>query len=245
MAANASTARNHYRAWQNRWYLVWPVTLALMLYPINDFWTRTGLLASLAMLWGGLLFFNWHKRIIRSLLLFCTGIAACFLVWPGRAPDTSKLRASYVASLGNYEGTTYIWGGENRLGIDCSGLVRKGLIMADYRQGISTLNPALLREGFSLWWHDCSAQALGEEYRHGTQLLFGAQSINKLDHSKILPGDIAVTRNGVHTLAYVGNQTWIEADPTVRRVIRVLIPTNNAWFDEPVNILRWTQLEDK
>jgi hypothetical protein len=245
MAANALTPKNRRHAWQKRWYLLWPVTLALMLYPINDFWTRTGLLASLAMLWGGVLFFDWHKRIIRFPLLFCTGAAACFLILPGRADDVSKLRSSYVTSLGNYEGTTYIWGGENRLGIDCSGLVRKGLIMADYRRGISTLNPALLREGFSLWWHDCSAQALGEEYRHGTRLLFDAPSINELDHSRILPGDIAVTRNGVHTLAYIGSQTWIEADPTVRRVIKVQVPTKNAWFGEPVNILRCTQLEEK
>ena len=164
---------------------------------------------------------------------------------PGRAYDASKLRISYVASLGIYEGTTYVWGGENRLGIDCSGLVRKGLIVADYRQGIFTLNPALLREGFSLWWHDCSAQALGEEYRHGTRLLFDAPGINELDHSRILPGDIAVTRDGVHTLAYVGNQTWIEADPTVHRVIKVQVPTKNAWFEQPVNILRWSQLAEK
>ena len=197
------------------------------------------------MLWGGLLIFNWQKRMIRAFLLACTGVIALFLILPGRTGDASKLRTSYVASLGNYEGTIYIWGGESRLGIDCSGLVRKGLIMADYHQGISTLNPALLRTGFSLWWHDCSAQALGEEYRHGTRQLFSAPSLNELDHSKILPGDIAVTRNGVHTLAYIGNQTWIEADPTVRRVIKVQVPTKNAWFGEPVNILRWTQLEEK
>ena len=55
------------------------------------------------------------------------------------------LRQKYVDSLVRYEGTKYVWDGENRLGIDCSGLVRKGLIDAAVRAGISTWNPRLIR----------------------------------------------------------------------------------------------------
>ncbi|MBI3986575.1 MAG: C40 family peptidase [Lentisphaerae bacterium] len=33
-----------------------------------------------------------------------------------------------VQCLRRYEGTLYVWGGENRRGIDCSGLVRKKVI---------------------------------------------------------------------------------------------------------------------
>ena len=99
------------------------------------------------------------------------------------------------------------------MGIDCSGLVRSGLIKANYEQGILTFNPRLIREGFSLWWHDCSAKALGEEYRGRTWLLVSARSINEIDYATIMPGDIAVTEDGIHVLAFLRAKLWIEADP--------------------------------
>lgn len=69
-------------------------------------------------------------------------------------------------------------------------------------------------------------------------------SINELDESKILPGDFAVTVTGVHALAYTGDGIWIEADPHYARVITVKTPTKNPWFEEPVQIMRWSQIEE-
>ena len=34
----------------------------------------------------------------------------------------------------------YYWGGENKIGIDCSGLIRKSLIVANYKRGLLTLH---------------------------------------------------------------------------------------------------------
>ncbi|MFN2599036.1 MAG: NlpC/P60 family protein, partial [Pyrinomonadaceae bacterium] len=51
------------------------------------------------------------------------------------------MRRAYIASLESYEGTRYVWGGENSRGIDCSGLVRRGLINADFHEGVVTANP--------------------------------------------------------------------------------------------------------
>jgi NlpC/P60 family len=242
MADNASN-NPKLRSWRKRWYALWPLTALLLLYPINNSVTRTGLLAALAGIWVGLICLFWSKKIVRISALTITGILALLFLLPGRNIEVEKLRETYVQSLKIYEGTRYVWGGENRLGIDCSGLVRKGLIVANYRAGLATLNPALLREGLSLWWHDCSAKALGEDYRGRTRRLFSANSINEFDASKILPGDIAVTSNGVHTLAYLGDLTWIEADPHEQRVIQVHVPTKNAWFSEPVNLVRWSEFE--
>jgi hypothetical protein len=67
-------------------------------------------------------------------------------------------------------------------------------------------------------------------------------SINELDHTKIAKGDFAVTRDGVHTLAYTGNNIWIEADPTYGKVMEVKVPNLNIiWFKVPVLIVRWKQ----
>lgn len=56
-----------------------------------------------------------------------------------------------------------------------------------------------------------------------------------------MPGDFAVTSDGVHVMAYIGDQTWLEADPDVKKVIKVKAPSDNPWFSEPVNVMRWAQ----
>ena len=151
-----------------------------------------------------------------------------------------------MRALKSYEGTPYVWGGENRRGIDCSGLIRSAMIDANWQRGLKTCNPALLRQAFSLWWHDSSALAMKQEYRGQTRLLFTSRSLNETDYTRLQPGDIAVTQSGAHVLAYLGDRTWIEADPNALfgdRVIQVQVPTRNAWFRTPMSLMRWRQLQ--
>ena len=75
--------------------------------------------------------------------------------------------------------------------------------------------------------------------------LFSVPNLNTLDDTRLRPGDIAVTEGGEHTLAYIGNHAWIEADPSALvgdKVVIVIVPTHNAWFDIPMRLLRWRQL---
>lgn len=232
------------RVLRKRWFALWPITAALLLYPISNFATRVATLFAFAGLYLGLVYFCWNKRVIRFGALIGGGLLGLFLLLPPKGVQTTSLRQRYIDALGTYTGTRYVWGGENRMGIDCSGLARSGLIVAEYKEGISALNPGLIREGISLWWNDCSARALGEEYQQRTRRLFSSPSINELDHSRILLGDFAVTANGVHVLAYVGENTWIEADPGEKRVIKLQSPSQNPWFNEPVNIMRWAILDE-
>ena len=168
------------------------------------------------------------------------------LILPGRKVDSNSLVKRYIDSARQYEGVGYVWGGENYLGIDCSGLVRKGLIDANLREGVLSANPACLRKAFELWWYDCSARALKKSYRNWTEPLFKASSINQLDHHLLQPGDFAVTMDGIHTLLYLGNREWIEADPGIGKVILVTVPVeDNVWFNMPIQILRWKQLAAK
>jgi hypothetical protein len=125
-------------------------------------------------------------------------------------------------------------------------LVRAGLIKASIKQGVLTVNPSLVRFSLSLWWHDSTAKALGEEYRAQTKHILIATSINSLGPNETLSGDIAVTVSGVHVLAFLGNEEWIEADPSIGKVVIVKVPAiKNPWFQEPVHIMRWTILEEK
>lgn len=231
------------------WLLLWPVLIGLHLYPIRLAAIRLALLLGVFLIWAGVLMIFWNVKVLRWIcisILFIF-IAGCF--WPKRAENSQELRQEYVRSLLRYKGVTYVWGGETKRGIDCSGLMRCGLVDADWKRGIATFNPALLRAGFSLWWNDCSALAMKEEYQNRTRLLFTSASISKIDEIdevKMEPGDIAVTSNGVHVLAYIGRKTWIEADPNEgvgHKVVEVHIPSRNVWFNTPVHVMRWRQLE--
>jgi len=228
------------------WLGLWALLALAHWYPIRFASLRAGIVATLALLLGGALLLFWQIKFVRwAGLAVAAALLAC-AVLPGRAVDALALRHEYVRSMESYEGTPYVWGGETRRGIDCSGLMRCGLIDAGARRGLGTLNPALLRAAVGLWWNDCSARALKEGARGQTRLLFTAPSINRLDLARLEPGDMAVTSNGVHVLAYVGSRAWIEADPSALRgdqVVQVQTPTPSAWFNTPVHIVRWKQLD--
>ena len=219
---------------------------SLLLFPINNGPLRCATIATLVIAFVAVAYRFRKRKLIFYPLLIAAMLSAVFLASPGRDADTQKLTGEYLEALRAYEGTRYIWGGENKLGIDCSGLMRAGLIKANFRQGLLTLNPNLVRFSLSLWWHDCSAKALGEGYRDQTKVILSAPGINGLDEADILPGDMAVTQSGVHVLAFLGAHQWIEADPEIKRVVIVHTPDRaNPWFNAPVLVLRWTELAAK
>jgi hypothetical protein len=225
------------------WRVAWIVVIFLWLHPVSYRWTRITILSLFSFLWGASLVLWWRIRLIKFL---CGGLALTvlgFAFWPGVAPDKTRLQQAYTKALLSYKGTKYVWGGENHFGIDCSGLVRRGLIDAMLKEGFATWNPGLIRQSFFLRWYDCAAIALQKGYRNQTRNIFSAQAIDKLDLTKLETGDLAVTATGIHILAYVGSGTWIESDPDVGCVITLKSSDNNPWLKEPVEILRWRILE--
>ena len=222
--------------------LVW---FGLILFPVNSQLVRIVLIAMTILVWSGIILFFRKRKIIRYILIALTTALILLLLLPGSAPDIQIIRTKYVNVLTSYEGVYYFWGGENRIGIDCSGLVRRGLYETYFMLGIKTCNPVLIRAGLSLWWHDCSARAFMNGCEGRSVPLFTSPSINKMDSSALLPGDFAVTTDGIHMLAYLGSNVWIEADPGHRKVIKVSVPVrNNFWFNHPVLLMRWHQLQN-
>lgn len=226
-------------------WLLWLLALALWitdwLYPLSDKLTRSIGLVLLPVVWLGLIGLCWKHRGFRLALIILSALCAIFLLLPGRKQcDSLALRNAYVTGLRRYAGVHYYWGGEESpKGVDCSGLIRRGLIDALFFEGIRTLDPGLVRRSIWIWGHDCSAQALGEG--HGfAKRLFSATNLNTLDHSRIMPGDLTVTNTGIHILAYLGENVWIEADPAAGHVITGRSPSDtNIWFLCPMNIVRW------
>jgi hypothetical protein len=228
--------------------VAWAVAVVVFalcaLFPVGTTTTRSCGLLALALIWLGLVAGLWKYRGWRWGVPAVSVAAAVFLLLPGRPFSREDLREKYLGCLRRYEGVAYVLGGENALGIDCSGLVRRGLMDALFLEGVRTFNPALVREAISLWWNDTTARGLGEGTGPTVATGVSAREINLLDHDTIPPGDLAVTESGVHVLAYLGDETWIEADPALESVITVKAPSrDNAWLAAPVKIVRWKILQ--
>lgn len=235
------------RFWKRPW-LAWSalllVAIGFWLQPISYRVIRLCLLLSVVTLWASAVFLLRKKRNAGATVIALGIVLSASLCLPGRDVEVARLRAEYTEALRLYEGTPYVWGGENRLGVDCSGLVRNGLMDANMRLGFRTANARAIRTAIRMWWYDCSARALRDGYKSLTDPLFDADSINDISSDRIAAGDIAVTINGVHVLAYIGDGLWIEADPTERKTIVVRTPSTNYWFTVPVRVLRWSQLTE-
>ena len=134
-----------------------------------------------------------------------------------------------------------------RAGGACSGLVRRAWIHTLWKEGVLTANPRLIREAASLWWNDASARALASHHRQQTRFVAEVEALAPSKTSRFLPGDLAVTMDGVHVLAYLGDDKWIEADPDLGRVVLLPISTpsadSNVWLKVPVRVVRWTLLD--
>lgn len=221
------------------------VAIGLWAFPVGYRLGRASLLACLAclLILGCILLRRQRTSLLAAVVSSLSLLV--FLLLPGRSHDAGSLRQRYVSGLQAYAGTRYVWGGENRLGIDCSGLVRRGLINACVKTGLSTWNPRLVRAGVVLWWNDCTARDLRDGFRGLTTPVLRADCINDLSPDQLLPGDLAVTMDGVHVLAYLGGSAWIEADPGEERVLVGGVPSEIVWFRRPVQIVRWSLLEMK
>jgi hypothetical protein len=217
--------------------------MALAFWPYHDGALRYGLSLSLVTVWGSLLILASRTRW-RWLLLALPILMAIPFCLPGKAYLTDDLRESYVNSMKRMEGVPYLWGGESRRGIDCSGLPRRALRQALLKEGWQRANGNAIREWAQQWWYDSSARALGSGYRDFTRPLGISGTLRDIDPIGLLPGDLAITKDGRHVIVYVGNAEWIQADPGFWKVSLGKPATDsNPWYDAEVVIHRWRIIE--
>ncbi len=242
--ANSTATLRFRRIALRLWIWIAVLTLGLWIFPIAYRATRLLFVLGFVLVWAGALVLWWRRKTGSVTLIGLVVLVIVLVSLPGRPIQTELLARDYCAGLRVFRGVHYVWGGEGLLGIDCSGLVRQGMIWGQFSYGLRTLNGAPIRNALWLWWNDCSALALRDGANGLTLPRFNADSIPKADPSKLQPGDLAVTADGVHVLAYLGDGRWIEADPTLHKVVEITTPTDNPWFQMSVVFVRWKWLSD-
>lgn len=232
------------RTW--RWFLiivgVFLILLALF-HPVNRTSLRIAGIGGICLIWLSLLIKCRRKSTPSVVLLALPVILTIYLVVPLRISDHRALRSAYLEELQKMDGTSYVWGGESKLGVDCSGLPRLALRLAHCRRFFSTGNPGHARAWLESWWFDSSAKALSKGYRGFTTPVGVEGTLQNIDHSNIKSGDLAITSNGVHLLVYLGDGEWIQADPGPGKVhIQNPKIDSNGWFKDTSTIHRWREL---
>ncbi len=164
-------------------------------------------------------FVNRKRRVPRALLCVCGLLVVLVHVLTLRAssidPDV------YAANLVKHEGVKYVWGGEGRFGIDCSGLIRKATVDSLYGTG-------RWGAGLLVWLKDCPAKSLGA----GLGAYFEEQAVysSVRDITNPAKGGIAITTSGVHVMAYLGDGAWIQASPSDGKVTVKDAGDEDTWF---------------
>ena len=226
------------------WLLLWAAFAAVLWYPVADEYTRSGVIVLAAGLWAMPLAI-WPRWPVRTGCVALAVAAAALLFLPGREVDRQQLRELYVQRLVAFDGTKYVWGGENEAGIDCSGLIRRAMVEAELIQGLRTVNPGLIRQGLAIWWNDCTARELGQGHDGQTRQIATAE-LGAINPQTLQPGDMAIINGGTHIIAYVDGQTWIEADPNRGKVMTFTLSDHYYKLTSAQGILvRWVQLSNQ
>lgn len=220
-----------------------------ILWPVNNILCRFLILVSVLFMcvssciaWYEL--FKRHKKTAEGIAICLAGAVFAFWIYMSlgkHSPD--ELRRIYVNELRSFDGTRYIWGGENLLGIDCSGLPRKALRNALLKSAILNGNGRYLCHAVKNWWDDASASALANGYKHYLTRLEVSGTVADAPERKLSPGDLAITEDGVHVMVFLERDTWISADPSQGRVlIEKPSVSRNPWFDVKVRFFVWSEL---
>jgi cell wall-associated NlpC family hydrolase len=214
-----------------------------MLQPIHNTLSKAATIIGVLGLVIALSVLARRRRFLRfGPVLILVALVLVFAL-PARQWDRQAVRARYADYLRSYEGVRYVWGGEGRLGIDCSGLPRRAYRDALLAEGLRTFNGTLTRLWLGQWWIDVGAKAMGEGAGGRLVPLPGPDVLGTGEGLE--PGDVAIVRASTHVVVYLGGGAWTEADPETGKVIVLNAGRDGRSFlGASPRLFRWRELAD-
>jgi len=227
------------------WWLTLLLLAGIAAYPVGAASIRTAEIVLAGALLAESIGLGWRYPWLRWTLLAVCGIAGFFLAMPGRQRfDRMELRQATVEALKRYDGVRYFRGGENRLGMDCAGLVRRGVIDALFIDGLRHANPVLVRRALALWWQSGGLRELLGGAGGKAERLYEVKTMAGMDDSRLHPGDFAIALNGAWAGSFLGNHTWLYASAEAGKVVQANpCAARSTAAQTPATVLRWRHLE--
>lgn len=222
--------------------ILFSVFLSLFFYPVSSRLIKAIFIFSgvcFSVLFVFILRNLFHRGLKTTPILLILVILLVFIV--SISGDYTK--KPFSEHLVSFKGTRYVWGGENKVGIDCSGLIRASMMKKILSENLYEIDVLSLKILLNLWWNDFSARDMKKN-----KLFLNLGSYSRIENisDEILSlGDIAITSDGVHCLAYVGGGQWIHADPNEKKVVVDMQINDKVWFHTSVNLVRWKYLKVK
>ena len=185
--------------------------------PVTTKLHRLVILCAITGIWLGPLLLMWKRKAVRIALCLVPVLMLLPFLLPGKEINRSELREDFLKRMVSYEGTEYHWGGESGRGIDCSGLPRRAMREALFSNGIRHLDGGSMRLFLKHWWNDASAKALAEGHLDFTIPTGETGTIAKMDYAKLQPGDLVVTEDRRHILAFLGAKNGFRRIPVLEK----------------------------
>ncbi len=218
------------------------LALVLVLQPIGSGLLRRTLVAALTLAQLCLVRLLWSSFHLGKVLGLAVSVTCALVILAEMPAEETLPRDLLVERLRSFEGSRYVWGGECGRGIDCSGLVRRGMIESTLQAAWQETSPGRLRQALAIWWSDASARHMGAGYDGRFEPILEDRRVRELEDHEVEPGDLAVTLDGRHVMAALGDGRWIQAEPRAGRVVINDRRDDLHWFRTPVRVLRWRAL---
>ncbi|HAN09867.1 MAG TPA: hypothetical protein DCP90_04555 [Clostridiales bacterium] len=234
------------------WVTVWQIIITLMvvvflilIHPVPERLSKHLVIGSFVVSWLIIVFKLWNNYFTRAVVIIAT--VFIFVTYYGSNKvivSDELIRLSYIENLKNYENTNYMSGGENRIGIDSSGLIRRPMIDTFIEMGFKTKNMQYIRMALSIWMDDYAISDIYNNYKGMYIDILKFCSICEITDKNIKSGDILIYDNYSQVYIYLGNNEWIEVNPHDKKTIIVsAIPALSIMREISGKVVRWKVLE--
>ncbi len=224
---------------------LWVVVFLIFIHPSPKILSKHIVIMCFISMWIIVLLKLWKKFFTRGVAIVITAILILFYFSSGSGIESELLRNIYVDNATKYLNVAYMENGENTMGISPSGLVRKAMIDTLMKGGVATKNMQYIRDAIDIWIDDYKIENI---YNNKKQLFTDVlwfDDLSKVNTSNLLQGDILVYDDYLRIYIYIGNDIWIESNPSIGKVVAEIIPMPP---ERPITlygkIVRWKVLEN-